>query len=282
MRTHMYRSLRLLTIAAAMSFTVTCLAACGSGDGDDAPITQASDSRSPDLVVAKVGGMSITKGTLSHWMATNVAGVYLEHVGRRAPKGLVSDPPNYVACVSAIETIGPSKVSGKGEQVRAQLEQKCRQLYEAIKQLALVSLIEGLWNEAEADEQGIDVTADELEQALAKMKAEQYPTKAAFKKFLLDNGRTVSDERYLLQRNLVSTRLEHELRGKLGQKLKSPEAITRALIESYNESVKKWSAGTECRPGYVVSVCSRYRTPTTQATSAALLVERIAASRYSG
>ena len=88
------RKLFYLSVAViAMSLAAVGLAACGSAGGSThASVTQASSTTSPTTVLAEVGGMSINRAMLSHWMATLIGGDYDENLGRPAPRGLVSEP----------------------------------------------------------------------------------------------------------------------------------------------------------------------------------------------
>ena len=229
--------------------------------------------------MVEVDGSPITRATLSHWMAVIVGGDNLEHVGRPAPRGLVSDPPDYRACKAAIESIGPPK-----EAVAARLDAKhvrlqCRQLYEGVKEQAVSFLIQTMWTAREARRLGVEVSSSEVEQSLAKTKAE-YKTGKSFRAFLASNGRTLADERFLLRRNLQVQRLEAQRRRVLSKTIKDKAALARALVADYVKATKMRTAHTECSPGYVVQECSGYsRLPSVEMPSPAVLVEQIAASR---
>jgi hypothetical protein len=239
-----------IALAAIASSFVAC------GDSDD-----------PSPVVAKVRHMSITRETLSHWMTTLVDGDFREHVGGTAPRGLVSDPPSYRACVSAIEALGRPKASGTDSKPGAmQREAQCRQLHQALKQQALSYLIEGLWNIEEAADQGIHITDAEIDQQLAKDKASLGPV-------------THQDQLYLVKRSLLSTRLNEQRERALRGKMPEGEALQRAVAELYAQSIKRWPAQTSCRAGYLVAQCRGYKAPTGSLPSPAVLVEQIAASR---
>jgi hypothetical protein len=58
-------------------------------------------------------------------MAPMVGGDYYERTGRKAPKGLVSEPPNPPACLAAVHTINTTLTN-------TQITTKCKQLYEDI------------------------------------------------------------------------------------------------------------------------------------------------------
>jgi hypothetical protein len=255
--------LRLLVGAVMVTTAVLGLPACGGSESS--------------VVVARVDGTPITRETVSHWMSVIAAGDNLEHVGRPAPRRLVSDPPDYHACAVAIHSIGPAK-EAKGE--RKQIKLQCHQLYLGIKEQTLSFLIQGTWTAKEGSQLGVAVTEREVEQRLSKTRAERFPTDAAFRAFLRNSGLTLSDERALIRRSLEAERLEAHRRQALSGTGKGREALERALVEAYAESRKKWSTRTRCSDGYVAPECGG-RQPTAVTPSPAVVLEQIAASRRS-
>lgn len=262
---------RLLPALAAMSLAMIGLTACGStGDGPDAT----------NPVVAQIGGARITRSTLNHWMSSIVGGDYYESLLRRAPKGLVSDPPNYAACASAIETIGPpTSAAGSSKAIRTELEGKCRELYSALRQQALTFLISEVWSVDVDAEYGIKVTNEEIKQVFEKLKAEQFPSKAAFATYLANHRWTLSDELDLVKRDLLTGKLEAALERKLGKTGHKPNDVQKAYLTLYEENVKKYTAKTICRAGYLAPDCKQYKAPAHEPPSPDILLEQIAASR---
>src|SRR4029077_16402098 len=237
----------------AISITVLGLVACGGGTSED--------------VVARVGENSITRATLNHWMGIIVSGDYFEKVGRRAPKGLVSDPPNYAACVAAEEAIMPKPVKGKSLPTAAQRESKCRQLYQVLKQQAMAFLISSQRLIKQGAEQGVKGTDEEVKQHFKLLKAEEYPSDAEFQKYLADRGWTLPVELFLLKRNLLSTKIEQKL----------CQGHEQALVDFFKKSTKKWTASTSCNAAYVVEGCKQYKpTKTPPGASPAVLLEEMA------
>jgi hypothetical protein len=228
-------------------------------------------------VVVKVDGTPVTRATLSHWMSVIVAGDNLEHVGHPAPPRLVSDPPNKRACGAAIASIGPAK-DAMGESKRVELQ--CHQLYEGIKEQTLSFLIQGVWTAREASDLGIEVSERDVEQRLAKTRAEGYPTDAAFEVFLRNSGLALSDERALIRRDLLAERLEAYRRRLLSRRARGRVALERALLGAYAQSRKRWSARTRCSATYAVPECGGSH-PTATTPSPAVVLEQIAASRSS-
>lgn len=261
-----HRMFQRSTGIAVILFTASVI--CGCGSSDPASVT-----------VIEVDGSPITRATLSHWMSVIAAGDNFEHVGRPAPRGLVSDPPDYRACKAAIESIGPPKEALAARLEEKRVELQCRQLYEGVKEQAVSFLIQTMWTAKEARRLGVEVSGREVEQSLAKTKAE-YKTGKSFRAFLASNGRTMADERFLLRRNLQAQRLEAQRRRVLSKTIKDKAALGRALVTDYVKAIRMRSAHTKCSPDYVVQECSTYnRPPSVETPSPAVLVEQIAASR---
>jgi hypothetical protein len=257
----------------------TCLlAACGSSGGD-AVATQASNDRG-EAIVAQVGGSRITRSELSHWMATIVGGDYDENLHHPAPRGLVSDPPDYAKCISAIETLGPpANTAETPQQAHATLQSDCQKLYQDLKQQTLSYLIHGLWSVEEAAEYGIAVTNAQIQQTLTRIKKERYASPAAFAALLANREWSLSDELYLIKRDLLYAKLgakHNELLHKTTNA--SGVALERIVFLHELEEIKRWKGRTSCTPGYVVPECAHYSGAGTTSSPNSLL-EQITASR---
>jgi hypothetical protein len=273
----MRRPVPIRTLLAVLMLAVA-VSACGNST---TTATQADDSAGPATVVAQVDGTSITRGELSHWMSTLLGGDFDESVGRPAPRHLVSEPANYPACVSAVESLGSSKEAGASpQQSHAQAQGSCEQLHAAVKRQALSYLINGLWTFKEAAQHGIVVTNAEVEQYLQKVKAARYPSERAFAVFLARREWSLADELYLLKRDLYMTRLNIWRERTLRKTVKgSGASFQQAVIELYARELEQWPAKTSCRPGYVVAECKQSKKPPSEPPSPDLLLERIVASR---
>jgi hypothetical protein len=267
-----------LASVATLAVALIALAGCGNSGGSTA--TQAGEVSGAEAigndptVVATVGSSSITRGGLDHWMATIVGGDYDENVGSPAPRGLVSDPPNYSRCRTAIESLGPAK-GENSQQAAKKLASDCRVLYRELKQQALSYLLHGLWNIEEASEEGIVITESEFQ----KLKAERFASNKAFSTYLAQREWSLGDELYLVKRDLLDEKLaaRHEqiVRKTVGG---NSEALQRAVVELYAQNLNKWKAKTSCASGYVIPECKQYTGPQTSGAPDALL-EQIAASR---
>lgn len=229
----------------------------------------------PANSVARVGNTPITKASLDHWMSSVAGEDLFAHVGKKAPLGLVSDPPSYGLCVSATRRLVPKAAGGSPVLSDAQLSSRCRQLYTAIKEQAVSQLILFEWGNGEGAEQGVDPSHAEVEGLLQRTRAEQFPKPGQFRSYLSQKDWTVSDELTQLRHQLISMKLEEKFR----QQHTSPN-WQREFGELLEANAKRWRAKTSCRAGYVVPECKEHKgSRTFSVTSPAILLENLAAGR---
>jgi hypothetical protein len=238
--------------------TVGCLAAgmlsCGGGT---------------DTVI-RVSHSSISKADINHWMKVLVAGDYRGELGKPAPAGLVSDPPDYRACIKA----GNSLVRTRNTQGTATL---CRQLHEAAKKQAVAFLTDALWHIEDAKEHGEAVTAREIARRFRLLQERERPGPGAMEHYLAEVHRTIADEYYLLKRNILTekalVRLQREGLHLSGNKL----AIARVT----NEWLAKWTARTSCQPGYVTQQCKQFKGESNAAPAPDTILQQLAGRQKS-
>jgi hypothetical protein len=197
-------------------------------------------------VVARVGDLTITRESVSHWMAVLVAGDYHSELIKVAPNGLVSDPPAYGGCVRAATRV----VATRAPQATATL---CRELYSAVKRQAVAFLIDATWHKADAKDHRETVTSSEVSSALAAVRQREYPRPGAFEKFLRERHLTVADEKFLLERNLLSQKLlARVLRAHHG-------GSSTKYAQLANDYTTMWRRRTTCQRGYVTEQCKEFK-----------------------
>jgi parvulin-like peptidyl-prolyl isomerase len=103
--------------------------------------------------------------------------------------------------------------------------------YEEVKETALKSLVEPIWIEGLAAEEGIAVNDKEVEAEFKKLKKENFKTEAEYKKFLKEAGYTQED---VLQRVKLQ-KLTEQLTNQLKENAPQP---SKGEIESYYEAAK--------------------------------------------
>jgi hypothetical protein len=254
------RSRRLRIFLAALALATAALlalalSACGGAE----------------KTVATVGQSKISQATLSHWMTTQLGSDYQGAVGKQAPLGLVSDPPDYAGCLSVARRVVPS-LNGHPQLSDSQLRQKCRQLNTAVREQALSYVISVLWRVEEGAEMGIHVHPRELSSEVQRLVGKEYRSPAAFKRYLLDMRKTLGDERYQLTRNL----LERKFLTRLKARSDALGGAPGALLKLVNENIAKLTAKTSCSAGYQAWQCKQYGASAAAASpAAAVVIERL-------
>jgi hypothetical protein len=180
-------------------------------------------------------------------MSTMVGGDINEISGQIAPAGLVSDPPNYSACVSVLAKAVAIWTPSRPKPSAALLRTKCKELSEVIKLQALKYLVASQQSIALAADQGITVSDEEVKQWFERKKAAQFSTDAEFRQYLADRGWTLGDDLFLVRQNLIS--------NKLRQKAAAGGSRVLAQLE---RAERDWTTKTTCHAGYVVEGCKQY------------------------
>jgi foldase protein PrsA len=203
--------LRILALG-AFFVAVTLLSACGSSS---------SDNSIPGNAVASVDGTAITRAEYEKWAAITARGA---SQGRTTPV-VVPDPPSFTRCVEALrEQSRP--VRGQPAPTDVTLRAQCRAQNEQIVQSTMGTLIQNVWIEKEAEEQGVTVTDAQVQRTLADTKRQSFPTEKAYQRFLSTSGMTQAD---VLERIRVQA-----LAANLTRKIQSSSApVTDAQIQSY-------------------------------------------------
>lgn len=218
----------------------------------------------------QIGGYTITRAALNQWMTEKLGEDYYEVAAHEAPPRLVSEPADYPACTAALKAITP--IPGKGrpqpQPTTAQLTSKCKQLYQGVKEQALIYLVSSYWNMNFEAHHGIKMTDEEVQQGLKRIAAERYPKEGEFQRVLVSRRRTLSQELFQVRVELLQQKLEKKLRNG------DPQLAATLVREA-----KSAAAGADCRPGYVVEYCKGYKAPASAPSNARapiVLLEEIA------
>jgi foldase protein PrsA len=204
------KPLRILLALGAFFVAATVLAACGSSD----------DSSVPGNAVASVDGTPITKSDYEKWAEITAKGS-----AQGGAAVVIPDPPTYTRCIASLrEQSRPAR--GQPEPSEVTLRAQCRQQNEQLIQQTMGTLIQNVWIEKEADDQGVSVSDAEVQRQLADTKRQSFPTDRAFQRFLRTSGMTEDD---VVERVRVQA-----LAAKLTRKIQSSSApVTDAQIQSY-------------------------------------------------
>jgi parvulin-like peptidyl-prolyl isomerase len=104
--------------------------------------------------------------------------------------------------------------------------------YEELQEKALTELIEGVWIRGQGEELGIEVTEKQVEDELATIKKQNFPTPAAYKKFLSESQFTQEEVNELVELQVVTKEIQEEI-SRQAPKPSSDQ------IEAYYEAEKE-------------------------------------------
>jgi parvulin-like peptidyl-prolyl isomerase len=103
--------------------------------------------------------------------------------------------------------------------------------YEELQEKAMSELIEGTWIRGEAEEQGITVTEKQVEDELTTIKKQNFPTKAAYDKFLKESNFTQDEVNELVELQIFTK----EIQAKVSAQAPPPSSDA---VEAYYEAEK--------------------------------------------
>jgi foldase protein PrsA len=209
-----------------------------------------------DMTVARVGSHAITKATLEHWTDVEAVLAYETEPKHPVPSGVVPDPPAYSRCVAYLEkTTSPEP--GQAVPTRSQLKRRCQERRRSLQRHVLDILLLHYWLLDEGAEQGVKVTSAEVKKTLDRT----FPNEAAYRRYLALTGETPADERLIIEKDRLDTRLLQTAEAKRAPQPKSLREHEQAMIEAATAFTKKWKARTSCSAGYVVTECKQYKGP---------------------
>jgi hypothetical protein len=227
-------------------------------------------------VIARVGATPIPEATLRHWTATWIKDDYYQALGRQAPAGLASDPPDYASCVRAARSLRRDTSKGTSPLSTAQLRKKCRQLYRSAGLQALSYMVSTIWRAGQVRELGHAASAEDIARAMRRTVSEKYPTTKALQTYLAHSGFSRADFFYTVKTELLSTRFLDALTEKLGGTAGQGQQDQKALARLIEQSNAKWKARTTCGTGHLVWVCRDYSGSSGEPPSVSVLVEQLA------
>lgn len=203
--------LRILLALGAFFVAVTVLAACGS-----------SDNSVPSNAVASVDGTAITKDEYEKWAEITAKG--------SAPEGqdvVVPDPPDYTRCIAELRA-QTRTVRGQPRPSDVTLRAQCRQQDEQIVEQTMATLIQQIWIEKEAEEQGITVSDAEVTRQIEDTKRQSFPTEREFQAFLRRSGMTEEDVEERVRVQALATKLTRKVERSAGD-------VSESEIQDYYE-----------------------------------------------
>ncbi len=206
----MARPIRFLLALGALILCGGAVAACGSSIPSDS--------------IAKVGNVTITKAAFNHWLTVAQKSA---SAGSSTPTQIAPlDPPNFTQCVAFHQRTDPKPAKGQPNPTPASLKANCQQLYNSARDQVVPFLVTADWLQGEAADQGVKVTAAEVEAMLKKIEAQRFPTPSQLAQFLASSGETNADLLYRVRIDTLSNKLRQKVTG-------AKVTITPADISAY-------------------------------------------------
>jgi hypothetical protein len=250
-------TLRSLLPLPLLAIPLALLALAGCGGSSESLTTIQGDSG------------AISKPMLDHWMRAMAGGDFRQNIGTKGPEGLVSEPANYAECEAAAAKIVPRTYTGQLKLSKAQINQKCHQLYHSLKAQALSFLISVQWAVTEGKEAGFEVSEALLHKEFARTRKQTYPTETLLRRYLQERHWSLSDVLYQLKRNILVRKLLPTFQAKVKQAGGGEATYAKLALERYSSLVSK----TSCKPGYVVPNCRQYHGPPSVEPSPDVIIE---------
>ncbi|HEV2857877.1 MAG TPA: SurA N-terminal domain-containing protein [Solirubrobacterales bacterium] len=102
---------------------------------------------------------------------------------------------------------------------------------EELKEAALGELLDQIWIRGQAEELGITVTDKQVEEELAQIKKQSFPSKGAFEKFLKESKFTEEDVNDRVELQVLSTAIQEQVNGEA-------PAPSQSQVADYYEAEK--------------------------------------------
>jgi foldase protein PrsA len=225
----MPKTLRPLTLLAALAAVILVVAGCG---GSDVP----SDS------VAKVGDAKITKDQFNHWF-TAAAKQQAQSTGAKPETAVPPDPPDFTKCVAAK---GKQPVpKGVPKPDPKALKTQCQQEYNGLRDQTLQFLISSQWLTQEASKRKITASDKEVQTTFQQQKKQSFPKEADYQKFLSTSGQSETDLLYRVKLSVLTNKLQQSI-------VKDKATVTDQQISDYYNKNKQRFAQPETRDLEVV------------------------------
>jgi foldase protein PrsA len=183
------------------------------GCGDDVPRS----------AVATVDGEPIERQSFDHWLriAAKTGG---------GPDATVPAPPDYANCDKP--------------------KSQCKAEYEALRDQVVQLLVSARWIEEEASDRGIAVDDSEVDKAFEAQKAQSFPNKGEFERFLKTSGQTTQDVLMRVRFDLLWNKIRDQV-------TKGDKPVTDEQVKAYFERNRERFAQPERRDLRVVLAKSR-------------------------
>lgn len=103
------------------------------------------------------------------------------------------------------------RLATSGEEASKKPPKPGSKKYEELQKKAMTELIEGVWIRGEGEELGVSVTEKQVEDELAAIKKSNFPTPAAYKKFLKESQFTQDEVNQLVELQIVTKEIQEQV-----------------------------------------------------------------------
>lgn len=184
--------------------------------------------------------------------------------GEPAPN--TPEPPDYTACIAYQRAHWPRLPQDQSAPTSKVLKSECELIYRREKLKALYFLISYRWATGEGAELGVKLHKQEVKRELAKFESLAAPNAAAFRRYLTVTRATIPDIVLSVELGLLTTKIQQKLEAAFVARGLTAQARQQSLDEFGQAFERRWRSRTDCRPGYVVPICSAYKPPKTPPT----------------
>jgi foldase protein PrsA len=192
----------------------------------------------PGNAVAEVDGTPIERSDFDHWL--NIAAKSSGQPGATAPK-----PPDFKDCIAQAKKAAAKPAEGQPKQTDADFKRQCQQQYDQLRDQVLGLLISFEWIKREAEEQGVEVTDEEVKKAFEEQKKQSFPKEADYKKFLETSGQTNEDVMMRVRLDALSNKIRDKV-------TKGKDKVTDQQIKEYYDKNKNQFAQPERRDLHII------------------------------
>ena len=208
---------KLLSIIIALASTALVATGCGGGG-----------SSIPGDSVATVDGTEITKKDDDRWLA-----IAAKSGGQ--PEGSIPEPPEFTDCIANKRETLPKPAKGQPETTDDQLKEQCKAEYEALRNQVLQLLISFEWIKGEAEEQGVEVTDEEVQKQFEEQKKASFPKEEDYTKFLEQSGQTEEDILLRVRLDVLSNKIREKITEG------DDEVSDTEITDYYNENKERFA-----------------------------------------
>ena len=182
----------------------------------------------PGNAVATVDGEAITKDEYDHWLA-----IAAKSGGQ--PESAIPKPPDFEECIANKRKELPKPAKGQPTTTDEQLKDQCEAEYNALRDQVLQLLISFEWIEGEAEEQGVEVTDEEVRKQFDEQKKASFPNEKDYEQFLEQSGQTEEDILKRVRLDLLSTKIREKVTKE------DAEVSAEEITDYYTENKERFA-----------------------------------------